>query len=126
MTAQPDGIVSARLASTLSLAILSQKSYQGKCSVNLSSSSHPPVSPLNQTTTAFSGQSIFLGHTFLCCSKPLSFFIMLLLTATIEVRHLQYNCIFCAYRAGLLRLDSHFQSSADTPDVYLHDRARLS
>lgn len=126
MTAQPDGIMSARLASTFSLAILSQKSYQGKCAVNLSLSSHPPVYPLNQTIAAFSGQSIFLGHTFLCSSEPLSFFIMLLLTAAIEVRHLQYNCIFCAYRAGLLRLDSHFQSTADTPDVYLPDRAGLS
>lgn len=131
MTAQPDGIVSAHSALTLSLAILSQKSCQGKCA--LSSFSHLPISPLNQTTPAFSVRSIFLkvwsiflGRTFLCSPKPLSFFIMCLLTPNIEVLRLQYNLIFCAYRACLLRLDSHFQSSAEAPDVYLPSRAGLS
>lgn len=33
----------------------------------------------------------------------LSLFILLLLTLNIEVLHLQYILVFCAYRAGLLR-----------------------
>lgn len=126
MTPQPDGIVSARWASTLSLAILSQKSCQGKCAVKLSSFSHPPVSPLHHTIPAFSVTSI-LGHAILCSPKPLSFFFMfLLLTLIIAVLHLQHNLTFCAYRAALLRDYSHFQSSADAPDVYLPGRAGLS
>lgn len=73
MTPQPDGIVSAHWALTLSLAILSQKSCQGKCALKLSSFSHLPVSLLHHTIPVISVRSIS-GHTILCSPKPLSFF----------------------------------------------------
>lgn len=62
MTPQPDGIVSARWALTLSSAILSQKSCQGKCAVNLSLLSHPPVSPFVPHHSSLLGQIYFRSH----------------------------------------------------------------
>lgn len=108
VTPQPDGIVSARWVLTLSLAILSQKSCQGKCAVKLSSFSHPPVSPLHHGAPVFRSIS---GHTILCSPKTLpflffffSFFMFLLLTLIIAVLHLQHNLALRAYRPALLRL----------------------
>lgn len=121
VTPQPDGMVSARWALTLSLAILSQKGCQGECALKLSSFSHPPVIPLHHTTPVFSVRSIS-GHTILCSPKPLSFSVFLLLTVIMAVLHLQHNLNCCACKAALLRLYS-FESSADAPDVYLADRA---
>lgn len=62
ITPQPDGMVSACWALTLSLAILSQKSCQGKCAVKLSFLSHPPVSPCAPHHSSLLGQIYFRSY----------------------------------------------------------------
>lgn len=70
MPPQRDWTVCERWAMTLSLAILSQKSCQGKCAVRLSFFTHPPLSSLHHPTPVFLVRSIS-GHTTLCSPETL-------------------------------------------------------
>lgn len=126
VTPQPDGIVSARWALTLSSAIVVSEELPGEvCSQAVLL--QQPHQSARCTTLVFSVRSIS-GHTILCNPKPLPpfFFTLFLLTLIIALLHLQCNLTFCAYRAALLRLYSRFQSPTHAPEVHLPDRAGLS
>lgn len=127
MPPQRDWTVCERWAMTLSLAILSQKSCQGKCAVRLSFFTHPPLSSLHHPTPVFLVRSIS-GHTTLCSPETLLLFFLcfVLLTLIIAVLHLLHNPPCFAYRAALLRECNRFQRPADAPKLYLLGRGGLS